>query len=242
MRTYPGGVFLNECSTYKGKDLVVEEPGSSGVGEEKSVEVVHTGNLTHYVANTSCVPSLRDVHEGNIYNHLKDGGRWRIPLPPNCSHTFDIDYSGTCRLSIYHMCQQRRLVADYTYSFYEGDVPQCIATRTQASSSWFNIITSQVFDDTAVDVIIAVLVMLFLLIFSLAVRSSILTRRHGVERGRIALQEEMQGVLLAVFCCQNRCTACVKEKFRTWLGRRGKYQAAPLLDGDSSDEEEHYVK
>ena len=37
----------------------------------------------------------------------------------------DIDYTGVCRISVYHLCQEKRLVTEHSFPYYEGDVGEC---------------------------------------------------------------------------------------------------------------------
>lgn len=130
VRTYPGGYFLEKCQSYKGKDLIVI-PSE----EEAIVRLEHRGDIAHYVANISCIPRIGFAHAEKMYNYLRDGGTWDIQLAPNCSNAIaDLDYSGICRLSIYHMCQEQALVTEYRYPYYEGNVAECTAAHAKSQT------------------------------------------------------------------------------------------------------------
>ena len=199
IRTYPGGIFLEKCKSYEGNDLILEETDS--LTSTKQIKLIHQGKLAHYVANISCTPITNLIYNGNMYNYLRDNGTWDILLHPNCSDVIDIDYSGKCRLSVYHMCQERALVAEYTYPYFEGDVEECIvsksyyvATRAHASSSL----------NGSIKIAILVFVCtIFLSLFTLSVRSAILAKHLGSEIGNITIRDEVQEVISSVFCCQN---------------------------------------
>ncbi|XP_066925476.1 uncharacterized protein [Clytia hemisphaerica] len=97
--------------------------------------VEHHGETTSFSANTTCEPELGLVLHGSIYNTLNSNSSWTIPLFPNCSDLLDIDYSGVCRITVYHICTGKK-IADYSYPYYEGKTEECHA-QVDKETSYF---------------------------------------------------------------------------------------------------------
>ena len=243
IRTYPGGKFLLKCDSYVGKDLVIDEVSNADYNEKKIVKLLHSGKLAHYVANVSCNPILNG-NTGNMYNHLKNGEIWRIHLPPNCSNVLDVDYEGTCRLSIYHMCQERSLVNHLNYPYFEGNVEQCLLKRSQSS---YGGTTSQSIVD-AIKALLAVLMSTIILIVITIASSKMggfsIKEATFIVKGEIARLLGLLGyygrkVAEKLRYCVRGCVSRLRDRGKN---KKGSRQASiPLINREFSDESEEEI-
>ena len=116
--TYKGTEFLLPCnkSSLGTFDLqtVVPQTGSM------TVRLQHFGEPTSYTAQIECSPEVNFIYNGFIYKLLTDQKIWEIPLAPNCSNAININYFGTCKLSIYYLCQELIPVQVFKFLYQEG--------------------------------------------------------------------------------------------------------------------------
>lgn len=193
IRTYLEGVFLEKCKSYTDKDLLMEVTKEN----EKNIHLKHQGNVANYVANVSCHPNINLLHHGNIYKSLKDNEKWLIQLPPNCSKVVDIDYEGTCRLSIYHMCQERGMVKEYSYPYMEGHVDTC--TYLKATRK-FNLM--QVMDDDFIKYLLIAIVFFLSINISMVIAKIIyIMSANGLHEGYRIIKLTVAQLCLKCFCC-----------------------------------------
>jgi len=185
IRTYLNASFLEHCKSYDKKDLVIDTTQSN------IIMLKHEGERANYVANISCDPNINLISHGNVYSTLKDNQTWEIILAPNCSNVIDIDYKGKCRLSIYHMCQERGLVETYEYNYFEGNIGECIKKRA------FNL--RDLFEDAYIEKLSIFCLFLILSGFTLLlIKFLILIISNGFHEGCSMMHGELK-----VFCCHS---------------------------------------
>ena len=201
------GLFSKPCDK-KSKDSIELSLLQNG----HSITITHSGSTTSYLANIACDPDINLVHHGNIYNTLKDGGKWVIPLFPNCSRVLDLDYSGVCKISVYHLCQGKTFVTEHTFVYNEGDVPECTYEKVAAIKSlfvnlWFTG-PNQVLSFMTIS-------LLSIVILSLLAKMAILFSKHDTEYGWALFVEELKSVFWFCACCCQKC--CKKENYKLMI-------------------------
>lgn len=204
INTLPGGTtFLKECVAYEKNSLDFHNVTTIKTGEGSQsgatfVTVMHYGaNRTHYVANITCKPDINLIHHGNLYNSLKSNEIWKLPLFPNCSNVLDIDYSGKCRLSIYHLCQHKSKVMEYSFPYYEGNAEECI--QPEETSLSLSAITRH---STIVTSFFVFISMVFTVCFTFTVKFVVMLVRHGSHDGPALFKDDVSSAFW--FCCRRR--------------------------------------
>ena len=198
IRTYLEGVFLEKCKSYTGKDLMLLTEVTKE--NEKTIHLKHEGNVANYVANISCNPNINLLHHGNIYKSLKDNEKWLIQLPPNCSKVVDIDYEGTCSLSIYHMCQEKGLVKEYGYPYMEGHVETCAYLKATRRFNFMEVMD----DDFIKHLLIAIVFFLSINISMIIAKIIYIMSVNGLDEGQRIIKLTMTQLCLKCFCCFQR--------------------------------------
>jgi hypothetical protein len=201
------GLFSKPCDK-ESKDAIELDLQQKG----HSVTIKHSGSVTSYLANISCDPDINLVHHGNIYNTLKDGGKWVIPLFPNCSRVLDIEFSGICGISVYHLCQGKTLVTEHKFVYNEGNVPECTYEKAaDIKSLFFNLW----FTGQNKVVFLITISLISIVALSMLAKMAILFSKHGVPYGWALFVEELRCVFWFCTCCCQNC--CKKEDYNLMI-------------------------
>lgn len=196
IRTYPGYTFVQKCTSYDGNDLIVET--SKNEFSSKTITLTHEGSLTHYIANISCEPNINLLLHGNMYNYLRNNKSWTIPLTPNCSNVLDIDYSGDCRLTIYQFCQEKTLLKEIAYPYYEGDVDECAHVVVKDGVNEEIVIENSLLEVTG----LIALFLLLMAIFVPGLKFAILSSKYGLHDGRVMMENHIVDAFW--LCCRKK--------------------------------------